>query len=731
MTYFITGFLLLAGFLFWGAGLAFLITPARYRRFAWIFAVPSGLALQSLTVWIGAHTGLAGTDAYGRAALILPAVLALVAWWSSRKNRSGDGKTLFWPLGLLMAVQLAVMLLPFALSGRELTTVSIGSLDACDYGAGARVFQEFSCNDRTGFMGQSETVSVGVVDNFFDFWLRTNHFTPSALIALNGSVLGLKPYELTGLMTIVLLTATLPMVFWLARAGLRYRPWPSLAITAIYAFSPINWYAVFQVSPAQIIAANAIALLTWCGLALWREGAAWASTWRWAGLLFVGYGLVFGGYNFIIIVALLPVFAVVGGLALGCGSWARLARWLAVMLVLLVVSGLVYFERLAGVIERLTLFNHGYGWAIARLTPEGWLGFVEGPWLNGYAMGLRVPLAVGSVLLILGAWWLKTRRSREAGWTAIALVLPILAGYGWLQYKAMSGGDPTSYQAYKLFAVFYPGLLAAFCAWGDEGWSRRGATRWVAAGGLAIVLIVNFAGEWRLFYRLIEPPLVVEKETIALGRIEQMPEVASVNMRLEEGWVRLWANALLLRKNQYFEIHSYEGRGATALKGEWDLLGDFFHYDLPGGDSLHPTNGYTLLRRSSPFYLEARLDYGWIEILRDDPRRVARTRWAADVLAKVVIKNPQSVPLRISLTMQLRSLNKRELVIRFGNERLDALNVYAEPQRWAKNDLVLPPGETSIEFNTTHPQDFVGGRSKRPVTFAVDGIDLRVLGRVE
>ncbi|MFT3870987.1 MAG: hypothetical protein QM715_21240 [Nibricoccus sp.] len=731
MTYFFTGFLLLAGFLVWGAGLAFLATPRRYRRFAWIFAMPSGVALQSLAVWVGAHSGLAGTNVYGRAALTLPALLALVAWWRLRKDKLHGGRTIFWPVGALMAVQLAVMLLPFAMSGRGLTTVSIGSLDACDYGAGARVFQEFSCNDRTGFMGQAETVSVGVVDNFFDYWLRTNHFTPSALIALNGSILGLKPHELTGLMTIVLLTATLPMVFWLARAGLRYRSWPSLAVTAIYAFSPINWYAVFQVSPAQIVAANAIALLTWCGLAIWREGASWASKWRWAGLLFVGYGLVFGGYNFIIIVALIPAVAVVGGLALAHGLWAKLGRWLVVMLTLLVLSGLFYFERLAGVIERLTLFNHGYGWAIAGLTPEGWLGFISGPWLTGYATGLRVPLAAGVALLVLGAWWLKTRRNREGGWTAVAVALPILAGYGWLQYKALSGGDPTSYQAYKLFAVFYPGLLAAFCAWGDEGWLRGGVKRWAVAGGLAIVFFVNFAGEWRLFYRLIDPPLVVEKETIALSRIEQMPEVGSVNMRLEEGWVRLWANALLLRKNQYFEIHSYEGRGATALKGEWDLLGDFFRYDLPAGDSLHPANGYTLLRRSSPCYLEARLDYGWIETLRDDPRRAPRTRWAADAIAKVMLKNPQPVPLRVSLAMQLRSLNKRDLAIRFGNERLDALNVYAEPQRWAKNNLVLSPGETVVEFSTTYPQDFVGGRSKRPVTFAIDGIDLKVLGRVE
>ena len=46
---------------------------------------------------------------------------------------------------------------------------------------------------RTGFLGLTEVVRVMSVDNFFDYWLRLNHFTPSALIALKSSVLGREP----------------------------------------------------------------------------------------------------------------------------------------------------------------------------------------------------------------------------------------------------------------------------------------------------------------------------------------------------------------------------------------------------------------------------------------------------------------------------------------------------------------------------------------------------------
>ena len=729
MTYFITGFLLLAGFLFWGVGLAVLVTPARYGRFALIFAAPAGIALQSLTVWGGAHSWLKGTDVYGRASLAIPAILLVVAWLYRRGEKAKRRPVFFTALLALMVVQLTVMVVPFALSGRELTTVSIGSLDAPDYGAGARVFQEFAWKDRSGFIGQSEVVSVGVVHNFFDFWLRTNHFTPSALIALNGSILGLKPYQLTSLMTIVLLTATLPMVFWLARAGLRYRMWPSLAVTAIFAFSPINWYAVYQVSPAQIIAANSIALLTWCGLAYWRQGAVLSGGWRWVGLLFISYGLIFGGYNFIIVVSLVPLLAYVGGSTLWSGSWLKLGHWMAVMLGMLVVSGLIYFERGAGVVERLILFNNGFGWAVSVLTPEGWLGFLDGPWLDGYATALRIPVAISASALMVIPLFIGACRKLRVAFLALCIALPVLFGYWYLQLRVASIGASASYEAYKLFAVFYPGMLAAFCYWGNAWW--KGSGRVWSAVGLGFLVAVNFAGEWRLFYRLQTPPFVVDEEILALGKIEQMPQIQSVNMRLEDGWARLWANAFLLRKHQFFEITSYEGRGATELKGEWDLLGDFFQYDLSNGDSLHPAAGYTVLKRQSPCFIEADFSSGWAEPVRDDPRPVRRVRWAEGALARVTMKNPQAVPLRITLQASLRAIGLRDCLIKIAGEEVARLKLEKNPQIWTDANLVLPPGETTIEFSSSQPADLVGGRKKQAVTIAVDGIDIRVLGRID
>ena len=52
-----------------------------------------------------------------------------------------------------MAVVLVVVVTPLAGAADFLTTISLGSNDAPDYAAGARVLMEFARSDRTGFLG--------------------------------------------------------------------------------------------------------------------------------------------------------------------------------------------------------------------------------------------------------------------------------------------------------------------------------------------------------------------------------------------------------------------------------------------------------------------------------------------------------------------------------------------------------------------------------------------------
>ena len=158
MIYFWVSFGLAFHLLFWGAGLALLCAPKRWRRFWPIWMAPAGMALQSIVVWIGAHTAMAGTDVYAWWSELLP--LGLLIWGLKRTGTREALQALlrFSGLWAVMALCLTLLTLPLAYSSNLLTTASIGSCDAADYAAGARVFQEFSSNDRAGFMGDRKSV---------------------------------------------------------------------------------------------------------------------------------------------------------------------------------------------------------------------------------------------------------------------------------------------------------------------------------------------------------------------------------------------------------------------------------------------------------------------------------------------------------------------------------------------------------------------------------------------
>ena len=193
MMFFVVAFGLLLHVLFWGAGLAAFAMPRPWRRFWPIVAMPAGFTLQSLVVWFGAYANLRGTNSYAWASEAVPAALFIIALQRRGVKRLVSDAGRFGVLAALMVGGLSLLVFPMAIASHGLTTISLGSCDAADYAAGARVFMEFAHSERGGFLGLAEVVRVMSVDNFYDFWLRLNHFTPSALIALNGTILGCAP----------------------------------------------------------------------------------------------------------------------------------------------------------------------------------------------------------------------------------------------------------------------------------------------------------------------------------------------------------------------------------------------------------------------------------------------------------------------------------------------------------------------------------------------------------
>ncbi len=716
MIHYLVAFALLLHVLFWGAGAALLAMPAPWRRLWPVLIMPLGFALQSAVVWAGAQAGLRGTNTYAIWSEVLPVGLLVVALRRHGMRTAWADLGRFGLVGATVGGVLALMVLPVAIASRGLTTISLGSCDAADYAAGARVLMEFARTDRAGFLGLTEVVRIGSVDNFFDYWLRLNHFSPSALIAFNGSVLGCAPHELTTLFVAVLLAGTVPLVFWSGRAIIGYSGGVSLIIGGLFGISPMMWYALAHVSPGQVLASQGVVLLTWAGVALWRGRLTGGRVQKFSFVLAAGYWLILGGYNFFLLLCLVPAVAYAGGLTIWTRAWGRFARWLAWMIAPLVACAVIFNGRVTGLAERFSLLQtYDFGWRIPLLTAEGWLGMVQGPDLAAWEfLGVRWILSAAVVGLIAWAFIREMPQRYRGAWTALAMILPVLAGYWFLQVRGARLGTNASYDAYKVFAVFYPLLLPAFCWWVTLRRSRR-LHEWLFVVAVGVFVIgLNLVACGMFVWKMSRPPLIVDGELRQLRKIEAMADVKSVNLIFAESdmWSRLWANAFLLRKDQFFPTDTYEARWHTPLRGEWDLVGTGVGVNLPGDALRRITPRFVLVDTRSAGFVRVQLGAGW-HPEEFDPRGGERWRWTKGE-ARIELENPHSDALTIGCTLDGWSPVARTVSLRReGGEVVTALTpMRAQRERISLPPIVIPPGKSTLLLQSDPPPAAVPGDSR-------------------
>jgi hypothetical protein len=718
MLYYLITAVLVLHTVFWGLGLSWLVLPQRWRRWWWALAPGLGIALQSAVVWVGAQTPLAGTNAYGVWSEVLPLGLLGVA-----VARHGWPTLRPWLLGgwgarglvLIAIVAGWALLWPMAQRGGwTLTSSSLGSCDHADYAAGTRVFQEFSKDDRTGFLGLPEVTRVGTAENFFDYCLRLNHFTPPALLAHNGAVFGLQAHQLVSLSCVVLVMLNAALALLLARVALGLRGAAGLVPAAFYLFSPLGAYAVHHGALGQLYATHGIALLTLAVIAAGRG----RSPWPWSPLVLAAFWILAGSYNFILTVAFAPAGAWLLVEAVYRRDWRRPARILGMVLAMLAACAVLFWGRFDGLIDRFRLFEkYDFGWAVPRLSPEGWLGLVRDTGLFAWPRPARWLLSA----LVLAGWSagivLLWRRHRAAALTALALVLPVLGGWGLLVWESRVRVN-ASYDAFKLFSVFYPGLLAGLAGTMTATWQARQTwLRWTGAAVLALVLVSSLRTTVLFARQMAVPPLRVDRSILDLRRLEAMPRVTSLNLHIDNFWARLWANALLLRKPQYFPSHTYEGRLNTALRGEWDLS-DSLLRSVPKREpdfvGLNPK--YHAVRVQAPGRVDLAFGRDWhdLETLGHN-----RWRWSGGT-ASITVFNPAPQPLPVSLQLHVRALQRCHLQLELGDVRLGTSRVLnGNVQRLDYSGIMLPPGTSTLILQTDLPPGRADSGDPRPLGLAL------------
>jgi hypothetical protein len=246
---------------------------------------------------------------------------------------------------------------------------------------------------------------------------------------------------------------------------------------------------------------------------------------------------------------------------------------------------------------------------------------------------------------------------------------------------------------------------------------------------LAFVLAGNLVADGMFFWRMRQPPLLVGGELKQLRKIEAMPDVASLNMRVPDMWSRLWANAFLLRKPQYFPTHTYEGRLNTPLRGDWDLESGIITVKPPGDAHRQVTDHYALVDTRSPQYFRASLGEGWHQE-EFEPKTGERWQWTKGD-ATLRIENPQGHPLTVVCTLDGWSLGiERDLSLVGGTDAMAApVRVGPQRSRVRLGAVTVPPGVSMLTLHSPQPAVPAGPGDARSLGLCVFGLELEVLAK--
>lgn len=217
---------------------------------------------------------------------------------------------------------------------------------------------------------------------------------------------------------------------------------------------------------------------------------------------------------------------------------------------------------------------------------------------------------------------------------------------------------------------------------------------------MALILFLNGVVAFRFAADMMRPPLRVERAIVELGRLEEDPRFASFNVRVEDFWARLWANAFLLKKPQYFVTHTYEGRLNTELKGEWDLSDSFLPMvPLDVRDFVQFNARFHLVRAKAAGRIHVEFADGWYA---EEKSAVHTWRWS-DGRGRIVLTNRGAHPIRVNLQMEVRSFEPGELTLRLDQREAGRTSLDGSVEIVDFNHLTIPAGRTVLTLECPPP----------------------------
>uniref|UniRef100_UPI00404AD617 hypothetical protein n=1 Tax=Cephaloticoccus sp. TaxID=1985742 RepID=UPI00404AD617 len=186
------------------------------------------------------------------------------------------------------------------------------------------------------------------------------------------------------------------------------------------------------------------------------------------------------------------------------------------------------------------------------------------------------------------------------------------------------------------------------------------------------------------------------------------------------------ANSFLLKKKQFLDVPTYEGRAITGLQGEWDLNGGLVQVKLPGEDTVQISPRFSIARVGSPWFLRARFGEGWHPKELWRARQSRHWRWSFPV-GRLVLENPQDRPLRIVLHLESRNLENRDLQIWVDRAHQQDVPMGTDISTISTQPLLIVPGRSDIAFKVGAFNRLTNESDQRLLGIAVYAITVEVL----
>ena len=480
-------------------------------------------------------------------------------------------------------------------------------------------------------------------------------------------------------------------------------------VTAIYAFSPILFYAMYQAALGQLLAAPAVALLTWVGVPALITGRGLAAALR--GVL----RACCSACNWLhprqlqflhplrLRAAGLPTWAVARCWRRDVGEGGALVRcsWLCNLL----VCALLFPGRVMSLADRFRLFDATpFGWRIPALRAAGWYGLFADAKLQP-ATSFWPPLLAAAALADAGFTPCAGRcaAGRASGrWRRRAACRSSSATASCSPSRRYTN-DNSSYDAYKLFTVFYPGILRGPVPVVGRGDGVRAALARGPSGPAGCALrcwLCNVAGAWRFnaAVRLSLATWTIPWRSSA--SIEQMPQVLAVNVCLIELLAAVVGQLFPAPQTPVLPRPHLRGpahHAAARQLGPVRQPAVHPPFRPPGqhGAQQH----YYLVRHRCRDRVQAMLASGWY-----CPNATRTNRWIwCRGHSPIALSNPHPYPLHASVDLTLRSMEPRRVQVWLGRDPLWEGTVGPALVAVKNMRVPLPMGVTFLRLETPDP----------------------------